>query len=35
MVLEEDALAFRFVGAEGTVVQLVDVLRISIPLDLG
>jgi hypothetical protein len=35
MALEEDAVADSPVGAEGTVVQLLVVLRISMPLDLG
>src|ERR1700733_12106441 len=35
MALDEDAVAVSPVGAEGTVVQLIDVSRISMPLTTG
>ena len=35
MTLDEDAVAVSPVGADGTVVQLVEVLRISIPMTKG
>jgi len=35
MVLEEDAVAAKPPGDDGTVLQLLVALRISMPLDLG